>query len=195
MRRSFCNNWKARWFAGLLILMIASSGHTQEPVAEPVVLVNPLIGTTNGGNDYPGATLPLGMLAWSPEEPRSRQQVARGDDPGRPAAPDGYEYNSDRIRGFSLTHLMGVGCASASGDIPFMPYTGGDYLLTGRRHSCRALRKRVFPRRRDCAGGLLQGQAAEWRHNRTHYDAAHWVRTLHLSCRQTCHHAYPHRSL
>ena len=31
---------------------------------------------------------------------------------------------SNRISGFSLTHLMGTGCAGASGDIPFMPYVG-----------------------------------------------------------------------
>jgi len=98
---------------------------------DPAALVNPLIGTTNGGNDYPGATLPLGMLAWSPEEPRHPARprvegapVAARDDPGRPAAPGGYEYSSDRISGFSLTHLMGTGCAGASGDIPFMPFVG-----------------------------------------------------------------------
>ncbi|WP_263379410.1 GH92 family glycosyl hydrolase [Granulicella paludicola] len=100
-------------------------------VKDPAALVNPLIGTTNGGNDYPGATLPLGMLAWSPEEPRNlpRKPVegipgSKRDQPGRPAAPGGYEYSSNRISGFSLTHLMGTGCAGASGDIPFMPYTG-----------------------------------------------------------------------
>src|SRR5258707_464450 len=71
------------------------------------------------------------MLAWSPEEPRNRprQQVegvpgSMRDDPGRPAAPGGYEYTSNHISGFSLTHLMGTGCAGASGDIPFMPYVG-----------------------------------------------------------------------
>jgi putative alpha-1,2-mannosidase len=46
------------------------------------------------------------------------------DDRGRPAAPGGYEYAATKIRGFSLTHLMGTGCAGASGDIPFMPYVG-----------------------------------------------------------------------
>lgn len=96
--------------------------------SDPASLVNPLIGTANGGNDYPGATLPLGMVAWSPEEPRNqpRPQVkgvpgSMHDDRGRPAAPGGYQYSSDRIDGFSLTHLMGTGCAGASGDIPFMP--------------------------------------------------------------------------
>lgn len=99
--------------------------------SDPAALVNPLIGTTNGGNDYPGATTSLGMVAWSPEEPRNRprRQVqgvpgSMRDDPGRPAAPGGYEYSSNRISGFSLTHLMGTGCAGASGDIPFMPYVG-----------------------------------------------------------------------
>src|SRR3569833_510080 len=99
--------------------------------ADPAALVNPLLGTTNGGNDYPGATLPLGMLAWSPEEPRTQTRAQRQgvpgsmrDDRGRPAAPGGYEYSSNRMSGFSLTHLMGTGCAGASGDIPFMPYVG-----------------------------------------------------------------------
>src|ERR1700761_3500209 len=109
----------------------AFSQHGSSVTSDPATLVNPLIGTTNGGNDYPGATLPLGMLAWSPEEPRHhpRQQVqgvpgSMHDDQGRPAAPGGYEYSSNRISGFSLTHLMGTGCAGASGDIPFMPFVG-----------------------------------------------------------------------
>src|SRR5580692_3989655 len=99
--------------------------------ADPASLVNPIIGTTNGGNDYPGATLPFGMVAWSPEEPsnkpRRRVEGVPGsmkDDRARPAAPGGYEYTATKMRGFSLTHLMGTGCAGASGDIPFMPFVG-----------------------------------------------------------------------
>lgn len=125
-----------RWSAGLVILLAvgAATSWTQasdHAADDPAALVNPLIGTTNGGNDYPGATLPQGMIAWSPEEPRShpRPQVkgvpgSMHDDRGRPAAPGGYEYTADRISGFSLTHLMGTGCAGASGDIPLMPYVG-----------------------------------------------------------------------
>ena len=119
--------------AGFLVWHAESSTSVfcQSTTSDPAALVNPLIGTTNGGNDYPGATLPLGMVAWSPEEPRNhpRRQVqgvpgSMHDDLGRPAAPGGYEYSSNRISGFSLTHLMGTGCAGASGDIPFMPYAG-----------------------------------------------------------------------
>ena len=133
-------DWSYRWIALcaklLVLLAVAATAIARTPAAEnaendPAALVNPLIGTTNGGNDYPGAMLPLGMLAWSPEEPRNRprRQVqgvpgSMRDDRGRPAAPGGYEYSADRISGFSLTHLMGTGCAGASGDIPFMPYAG-----------------------------------------------------------------------
>ncbi|HEY1580766.1 MAG TPA: GH92 family glycosyl hydrolase [Terracidiphilus sp.] len=108
---------------------IAANLHAQK--GDPASLVNPLIGTTNGGNDYPGAVMPFGMLAWSPEEPRVRpKQKVEGvpgsqkDDRMRPAAPGGYEYTATQVRGFSLTHLMGTGCAGASGDIPFLPFVG-----------------------------------------------------------------------
>jgi predicted alpha-1,2-mannosidase len=135
MRKLGWSDWQTVWAAALFVLVVSTTtARTQEnaPTATDLAaLVNPLIGTTNGGNDYPGATLPLGMLAWSPEEPRNRprRQVegvpgSMRDDPGRPAAPGGYDYTSNRISGFSLTHLMGTGCAGASGDIPFMPYIG-----------------------------------------------------------------------
>ena len=79
-------------------------------------LVNPLIGTANGGNTFPGAVLPFGMFSWSPENTRG--------DMTRAAAPGGYHYDVLRIRGFSLTHLSGTGCRGASGDIPFFPHVG-----------------------------------------------------------------------
>ncbi|SEF52105.1 alpha-1,2-mannosidase, putative [Bryocella elongata] len=136
MRNSMWTGLRAGCAAGLLGLFVAGAAEVRAqgsggPLRDPAALVNPIIGTTNGGNDYPGATVPLGMVAWSPEEPRHRPRArvegvpgSRIDDPGRPAAPGGYEYSSDRISGFSLTHLMGTGCAGASGDIPFMPYVG-----------------------------------------------------------------------
>lgn len=85
-------------------------------IADPVTYVNPLIGSTNLGNTYPGAVRPFGMLAWSP-------QTSRGNQFSTPA-PGGYQYTATRIRGLSLTHLSGVGCSGANGDIPIMPYAG-----------------------------------------------------------------------
>jgi predicted alpha-1,2-mannosidase len=85
-------------------------------IADPVAYVNPFIGTTNLGNTYPGAVRPFGMLAWSP-------QTTKGSQISTPA-PGGYQYAATKIRGLSLTHLSGVGCSGANGDIPIMPYAG-----------------------------------------------------------------------
>jgi predicted alpha-1,2-mannosidase len=99
--------------AGAFSAAHASPAHTS--TSTPATEVNPLIGSANGGNTFPGATLPWGMLQWSPENTRGKHN--------RTAAPGGYLYRAARIRGFSLTHLSGTGCAGASGDIPFMPIT------------------------------------------------------------------------
>ncbi|WP_201787128.1 GH92 family glycosyl hydrolase [Actinoplanes sp. TFC3] len=86
-------------------------------VGNPVSYVDPFIGTTRGGNTWPGATRPFGMMAWSPTN-------TNGDQTNAPAA-NGYEYNATKVRGFSLTHVNGAGCApGAAGDIPILPYVG-----------------------------------------------------------------------
>lgn len=88
----------------------------------PVTWVNPLIGSRNRGNTIPGATLPFGMLQWSPENTtgeHNRTPLAESRYP----TPGGYQYDATRIRGFSLTHMSGTGCFGASGDIPFTPVT------------------------------------------------------------------------
>lgn len=95
---------------------LAKKPASSELIDDPAAYVNPFIGTTNLGNTYPGAVTPFGMLAWSP-------QTSRGDQTRTPA-PGGYQYDATRIRGFSLTHLSGVGCSGANGDIPIMPYAG-----------------------------------------------------------------------
>ncbi|WP_327233714.1 GH92 family glycosyl hydrolase [Streptomyces sp. NBC_01317] len=91
-------------------------GGVRGEVRDTVAYVDPLIGSANAGNTYPGAVQPFGMLAWSP-------QNSRGSQVSTPA-PGGYEYGATKIRGFSLTHLNGVGCYGANGDIPVMPYVG-----------------------------------------------------------------------
>jgi predicted alpha-1,2-mannosidase len=98
--------------AGVALGARQPSGASQY-VSDPAALVNPLIGSANGGNTFPGAVVPFGMVQWSPE-------TTRGDH-SRVAAPGGYAYDAPRVRGFSLTHLSGTGCRGASGDIPFMP--------------------------------------------------------------------------
>jgi predicted alpha-1,2-mannosidase len=83
----------------------------------PSASVNPLIGTTNGGDVFPGAVVPFGMVQFSPEEsprPGAKSPIASAG---------GYEYRVNAIRGFSLTNVEGWGCGGASGDIPIMPVT------------------------------------------------------------------------
>ena len=80
--------------------------------------VNPFIGTGAidgglSGNNYPGATVPFGMVQLSPDTHE---------------APDwynasGYDHNDSRIYGFSHTRLSGTG-ASDLIDILMMPTTG-----------------------------------------------------------------------
>jgi predicted alpha-1,2-mannosidase len=81
--------------------------------------VNPFSGTQpggpdfgtggGGGNTFPGAVVPFGMVQWSPDTVANQ--------------PGGYYYSDNRIRGFSLTHLSGAGCSAAQ-DLPFMPFVG-----------------------------------------------------------------------
>ncbi|MFF9817948.1 GH92 family glycosyl hydrolase [Streptomyces sp. NPDC014006] len=95
---------------------LAATAAPPDLVNDPTPYVDPLIGTKNGGDVFPGAVVPFGMLSWSPENTRG--------DATRTAAPGGYQYDTPRIRGFSLTHMSGTGCAGGGGDIPFFPYAG-----------------------------------------------------------------------
>ncbi|NLU73844.1 glycoside hydrolase family 92 protein [Streptomyces sp. HNM0575] len=70
-------------------------------------LVNPLIGTENEGNTYPGAAVPFGMVQLSPDTGHNT----------------GYDHSQNHIRGFSSVHLSGVGCG-IGGDLPVLPTTG-----------------------------------------------------------------------
>ncbi len=96
---------------------IASSTVPANAQTDRAAEVNPFIGTANGGNVFPGATMPFGMVQFSPE--------ASPINPKRPfAAPGGYEDRATKLRGFSLTNVEGWGCAGGSGDIPIMPVSG-----------------------------------------------------------------------
>jgi predicted alpha-1,2-mannosidase len=67
--------------------------------------------TFGGGHNFPGAAAPFGMVQWSPD-------TTPADRNGR----GGYDYRDSHIKGFSLTHLSGAGCA-LYGDFPFLPTT------------------------------------------------------------------------
>jgi predicted alpha-1,2-mannosidase len=96
--------------AAAYVPAFTSAAQAATLVSNPASLVNPFIGTTNLGDDFPGADVPFGMVQWSP------------DTPSAPSG-GGYEYNDSSITGFSLTHIAGPGCGAA-GDIPILPTVG-----------------------------------------------------------------------
>ncbi len=86
--------------------------------------VNPFVGTGNSplpdylggnasGNTFPGATVPFGMVQFSPDTEKGFGPNDRGS----------YAHHDTAIRGFSLTHLSGPGCP-IFGDVPMMPIAG-----------------------------------------------------------------------
>jgi predicted alpha-1,2-mannosidase len=97
--------------SGTVVMAVGSGAAQAAPatafVGNPASLVNPFIGTSNGGNTFPGADVPFGMMQWSP------------DTNSRPDG-GGYAYDDPSIIGYSLTHLSGPGC-QAEGDIPILP--------------------------------------------------------------------------
>jgi predicted alpha-1,2-mannosidase len=88
------------------------------PLPDVTHFVDPLIGTApapnvthpvgggEGGSVFPGATVPWGMVQFSPDTPHG--------------SPSGYGYDDTSITGFSLTHFSGAGCPN-EGDLPVLP--------------------------------------------------------------------------
>ncbi|WP_197489980.1 GH92 family glycosyl hydrolase [Rheinheimera sp. SA_1] len=76
---------------------------------DPLLFVDPLIGTDGKGKTYPGATVPYGMVQLSPDNGRTGWDWIAG-----------YFYPDTIIAGFSHTHLSGTGAGDLY-DISFMP--------------------------------------------------------------------------
>jgi len=93
------------------IILLSTVTTASEKALTPADYVNPFVGTVRGaGSTYPGAQVPFGMLSFSPHTEVSNHG-------------SGYQYTSDKINGFGLIHLSGVGCG-ATCELPFMPVTG-----------------------------------------------------------------------
>lgn len=80
-------------------------------VSNPAALVNPLIGTSGGGNTSPAPDMPFGMIQWGPDTANPRRNGG------------GYEYDANQLLGFSLDRLSGAGCP-VYGDVPILPMVG-----------------------------------------------------------------------
>jgi predicted alpha-1,2-mannosidase len=86
------------------IFLLAPAACLAQSAATPYDAVNPIIGTDGGGNTFPGATLPFGMIQWSPDTNTDAW----------------YYYHDKQITGFGLTHISGAGCP-LYGDFAVLP--------------------------------------------------------------------------
>ncbi len=90
-------------------LFLFSLAYSQQQI-QFVNYVDPFIGTKGGGNTFPGASLPFGM-------------VKLGPDCGDKRSNSGFIPESP-IHGFSHTHVSGTGGGAKYGNILLMPFTG-----------------------------------------------------------------------
>ncbi len=107
-----------RLFLPLFLLCLAACNTQPKAdfVTDPAKYVDPFIGTGGHGHTFPGATVPFGMVQFSPD---TRMNDWDGC--------SGYHTSDNTILGFSTTHLSGTGC-SDYGDFRFMPFTE-DFML------------------------------------------------------------------
>ena len=89
-----------------IIALLALAACNDEPKAEYVTdaakYVDPFIGTGGHGHTFPGATVPFGMVQFSPD-------TSMNDWDGC----SGYHTSDNTILGFSTTHLSGTGCSDS----------------------------------------------------------------------------------
>ena len=107
--------------ATVLALTPATQAAVRAPSAALVNRVDTRVGSAQGaknfgtgggaGSTYPGAVAPFGMVQLSPDTIPSFGNYGGG-----------YTYGDHELKGFSLTHISGGGCA-ALGDIPILPTT------------------------------------------------------------------------
>ena len=90
----------------VLVSLLSAIPARAQSAPTPYDEVDPFIGTAGGGNTFPGATLPFGMVQWSPDTTRDAW----------------YYYNDKQIRGFGMTHISGAGCG-LYGDFAVLPTT------------------------------------------------------------------------
>jgi len=98
-----------------MLLATGLSAQTEKLTSHvnPFIGMGAIEGSPLSGNNYPGATVPFGMVQLSPD---TRNIPDWG-------VASGYNYNDTTIAGFSHTHLSGTGVAEFF-DVLLMPFTG-----------------------------------------------------------------------
>ena len=107
----------------------ASSRPHQSSAGQWTQYVNPFVGTDGTGHTFPGAVVPFGMVAPSPDN------ADRGWD-----YTSGYQYQNLNILGFSNTHISGAGIPDL-GDVLLMPRQGEAWDKNSNKFGARKLKK------------------------------------------------------
>ncbi|KAI1372133.1 glycoside hydrolase family 92 protein [Hypoxylon crocopeplum] len=95
---------------GAIVLTIAATALGEDAAAvDPLSYVDQLIGSSNGGNIFPGATLPYGMA-------KAVADTTSGSNQG------GFTLDGAPISGFSALHDSGTGGSPSLGNFPLFPY-------------------------------------------------------------------------
>lgn len=95
------------WLLGLL--WVASAASVSNSSFDPLDWVDPLIGSSNGGNVFPGASLPYGMA----------KAVA---DTNSDSNQGGFTLDGSPVTGFSMMHDSGTGGSPSLGNFPLFAY-------------------------------------------------------------------------
>jgi predicted alpha-1,2-mannosidase len=99
---------------GIALILACSCVFVDDPLhAQYARVVDPLLGTVGGGNVFPGAVVPFGMIKAGPD---------MTNDVG--INPNSGWNDSGPIQGFSQTHLSGTGGGAKYGNVLVQPTTG-----------------------------------------------------------------------
>ncbi|KAK0744825.1 glycosyl hydrolase family 92-domain-containing protein [Apiosordaria backusii] len=93
-----------------LCWQILATKALEEAIFDPLAYVDPLIGASNGGNVFPGASLPYGMTKAVADTNSSSNQ-------------GGFTLDGAFVTGFSGMHDSGTGGNPSLGNFPLFPFT------------------------------------------------------------------------
>ncbi|WP_282918127.1 GH92 family glycosyl hydrolase [Porphyromonas macacae] len=98
------------------ILLFWGCNKAEKESFDPLIFVDPMVGTGAHGHTFPGPTLPNGMVQLSPDTHLLGWEASSG-----------YHYPDTLLYAFSHTHLSGTGIGDL-GDVAILPFTGVDSL-------------------------------------------------------------------
>ena len=169
-RRTFLQRSTATYAASTLPFAKLASAAGTAAAEDPLLWVDPKIGTGGHGHCFPGAAMPFGAVQLSPDTFNDGWDWCSG-----------YHISDTSIMGFSHTHLSGTGCGDLL-DFLVMAGTGPAKVVPGSRenpssgyrsrfdHADETLRARL----------LLRSPEGLRRPRRTHRYRARGRASLHL---------------